>query len=591
MFYYIKENYYFDIDLYHQFRITGPANHLLLGLSLPKGVPLEVKEYYIENEQLVVKLELLADQLQLPLPLVTDIRTLRALTEPKTPRPTYQELLLQSPELVKPRTITQRQDDEFQVITFTNQYQELDKPLTYGSELWLPKEYWVELSETQLQIKAESPLVLCIKTQNNVTSKAPATKQLFKEATQLPENMFSQKLIKLYTDAYQHIEHLIKAQKTSSFEYGTVFPRDWIESADLGSTELTQDTIDYMYSQAMEFVSDDGEGWHENIVGEFKHKNADESTHIDRKMIDIEPRYIMGVRRVSKKFLTDPEHHRRLKLIAKFILKNAAECHQISFKKRRDSEEYEVVGNWRDSYYGYPRHKAPLSPYDVNCVFYPISLKIIQEFADYFEIEDKEHLATLIKKWDEQKVRFRLYHDDNLIGYSLALHGKKRLPLPIAHLDESYDLFYGSPSMEEIVSFAQKITSPHFFYSPSGPLLVDIDDDFFTTEHYHGKVIWPKQAAFSIAGLARQLQRGHQELWPRAVLETIQESIITTAQACFRAWEQLEAIPELYYHDFMENRARLYTDQAQIEGQMSLIQLWSAVGGRRIMQEYVKVIE
>jgi hypothetical protein len=230
-----------------------------------------------------------------------------------------------------------------------------------------------------------------------------------------------------------------------------------------------------------------------------------------------------------------------------------------------------------------------LSPYDVNCVFYPQSLKIIREFYQFFEIENLSALNELIEYWSQQKNKFRLYHDRNIIGYSLALHGKKHAPLPIAHLDESYDLFYGSPSLEEIVSFAEKAIDPNFFYTPAGPLLVDVDDENFSTEHYHGKVIWPKQAAYAVAGLGKQFRRGLREGWPWPMIEKIKSAVITTSEACFNGWIQLGCVPELYYYDEVEKRARLYTDQAKYEGQMSLIQLWSSVGCRRIIQEYASV--
>src|SRR5690606_21278000 len=198
------------------------------------------------------------------------------------------------------------------------------------------------------------------------------------------------------------------------------FPRDWIESADLGKDDLTQDTVDYMYAQSMRFVSETGEGWHEDVVGEYKTKVADMSMHIDRKMIDIEPRYILGLKRLSKKFLTNEENHAKLRLVAHYILANAREQDYITFKKRpsETEEEYHPVGNWRDSYYAFPRQKSPLAPYDVNCVFYPMALRIIREYYQYFQIEDVDGLTELVTKWDRQKEKFRLYHPGGVIGYS-----------------------------------------------------------------------------------------------------------------------------------------------------------------------------
>lgn len=178
-----------------------------------------------------------------------------------------------------------------------------------------------------------------------------------------------------------------------------------------------------------------------------------------------------------------------------------------------------------------------------------------------------------------------------LIGYSLALHGRKNIPLPVSHLDESYDLFYGLPSLEEISSFASKIQDEDFFYTPVGPILVSADEDSFTTKEYHGKVIWPKQVAFAVAGLTKQYHRGLNENWPWPLIQNIRQSIIKTSEAFFKGITDLGGVPELYYYDPQRNIARYYTDQEEYEGQMSFIQLWSAVGARRIIHDYLTVTE
>lgn len=589
--YYIKDNFYFDIDHLHQLRITGLENHLLMGLSLPQGIMYDLKHYEVTSGQLLITLEFRTDHLELPIPIVTDIRTLRSLTEQRSPRPSYSELLQTNPEQVLPKNIGTRQHENAMVLSFTNTYKEEDGAVKiYGSRLIIPNTQTVSFENNVINIDGASPLIVMIKTASNIRLKQRIHRQLFKVLPPIPEHMFSRKLIKLYDDAKLQVEHLIRTQKTSSFEYGTIFPRDWIESADLGVGDLSEQTVEYMYDQAMRFVSEEGEGWHENIIGEFKAKTADRELHIDRKMIDIEPRYILGMKRVTPQFLKNEEHRQKLKLIAQYILNNARKQNLLAFKKKKDAEEYEVVGNWRDSFYAYPGQRSPLAPYDVNCVFYPLSLKIIREYAAFLEIEDLTELDQLIEKWDVNKIKFRLYHPEGIVGYALALQGIKQLPLPIAHLDEAYDLFYGAPSLEEIVSFARKVLDPDFFFTPVGPLLVAADEQQFSTEQYHGKVIWPKQAAYSVAGLTRQYHRGIAELWPWAVLDTIKRAIISTSQACFKAWEELDAVPELYYYDRKQDRARFYTDQPEYEGQMSLIQLWSSVGCRRIVHDYISVV-
>jgi hypothetical protein len=308
-------------------------------------------------------------------------------------------------------------------------------------------------------------------------------------------------------------------------------------------------------------------------------------------MIDIEPRYILGVPHLSNQFLLDSDNRKKLLLVCRYIVENAKKKELITFKMRPGKGTgYHIVGNWRDSGSAFPSQKQPLAPYDVNCVFYPAALRIIRDFSDYFQIKKRGELEKLILKWEMNKEKFRIFHPNGIVGYSLALHGKKYTPMPISHLDESYDLFYGRPSLQYIVSFAKKIIDPAFFYTPCGPLLVASDEGEFNSKMYHGKVIWPKQAAYAVSGLARQYRYGKEQRWPDPVLTQIKKSILVTCEACFRGWTDLGFVPELYIYDRRLKKAKLYTDQKYYEGQMSNIQLWSSVGARRIMKEYKELL-
>jgi hypothetical protein len=592
--YYIKDDYYFDIDGLNQLRITGPENHLLLGIGFPSDIEISVEEYLkTKKDELRITLSLPVKELEIPIPLVSNIRTLRNLIEPVVPRPTYKDLVEAGKKEVMPKKIKTTVKKDMRIISFLKSYtDDQGKKKIYGADIIVPSNNKIDIRQKSIKINADEPIKLIIKTITNIKLEGRIGTPIFLEYHDLPKEILSPFLISLYQELKNHIEHLIKTKKTSSFEYGTIFPRDWVESADLGDKDLSPETVDYMYEQSMSYISEIGEGWHEDAVGEYKANLVDKQIHIDRKMIDIEPRYILGMREVSKNFLTKEENIKKLRLVAQFILNNAREREFITFKKRAESEnEYFPVGNWRDSYYAFPRQKSPLAPYDVNCVFYPESLKLIREYKDFFAIEDEEELDKLIDKWTSHKQKFRLYHPGNIIGYSLALHGKKHTPLPTPHLDESYDHFYGSPSWEEIASFAEKVVDPDYFYTPVGPLLVETDSEEFTTKQYHGKVVWPKQAAYVVAGLSKQFRKGLDGAWPYPIMNKIRRAIIKTCEACFNGWQDLQAVPELYYYDEKEGRARFYTDQEDYEGQMSLIQLWSAVGARRIIREYVWIIK
>ncbi|QQR52647.1 hypothetical protein IPG36_00780 [bacterium] len=71
-----------------------------------------------------------------------------------------------------------------------------------------------------------------------------------------------------------------------------------------------------------------------------------------------------------------------------------------------------------------------------------------------------------------------LYQSDGLTGYALALYGTNGATgrhhgqrLAVNHLDESYDLFYGTPSETDVASFAQRLLSPKYFHTKSDPHL------------------------------------------------------------------------------------------------------------------------
>jgi len=588
MSYFTKEDYYFDIDLLNQFRLTGPGNHLLLGLGFEPEVKVEVEEYEVKGEGLTIKLKTNMAKLNLGWPLVCDIRTLRSLTEGVRPRPSYRELGTEG-SMVVPQNLNQFERDGHQVLRFENKYLENETEFFYGSELVFDKNLKVELIDRNIVVKGSSDISFEVVAIGNVEVVDRLMSHILVPETSVSDSLFSDTMLELFEEAGRNIEHLVRARKTSSFEYGTIFPRDWIESADLGEGDLSQETIDYMYQKSMEYVSEEGEGWHEEIIGEYKYKSQG-SAHVDRKMIDIEPRYILGVERLSKDFLLKNENQLALKIIARYLIKNARDHDLIAFKRVEPRKgEYYKVGNWRDSETAFPGQTPPLAPYDVNCVFYPESLKVIAKYREYFGIADIEELENLMEKWEENKKRFIMSGSEDLLTYAIALYRPEQEQMDVAHLDEAYELFYGQASLEEAIGLAVKVLDEKFFFTPRGPILVAATDPRFNTGGYHGKVIWPKQSAYAVAGLTKQLKVGLAQGWPRPAIETMRGAIIQTCEASFRAFEELKAVPELYFYDGESGQAKFYTDQPLYEGQMSLIQLWSSVGCRRMMRDYVFV--
>ncbi|HUC20156.1 MAG TPA: hypothetical protein VMR98_01515, partial [Candidatus Polarisedimenticolaceae bacterium] len=258
--------------------------------------------------------------------------------------------------------------------------------------------------------------------------------------------------------------------------------------------------------------------------------------------------------------------------------------------RRHREEQYYVKGNWRDSDWAYRQIHPQLAPYDVNAVFYPEALKLMQIHATLLGLSLQETKAAALK-WSDTKAHFRFTNPDGKDAYALALYDIHSLEpgdyqmLKVNHLDEAYDLFYGQPSMEDIVSFAGRLLDPDYFYTASGPLVVGRNQGY-NNSFYHGEVIWTKQTAFTVAGLQNQLKRAKSQRWPQAAQTLIHEALTATAKASIAAFLNLGAIPELHYDD--NGRPRLFTDQPTTDGVMNLVQLWSAVGARRIIRAYLK---
>lgn len=595
--YYIAENFYFDIDTRNQFRVAGPGNHLFLGFSVNNLEPFGIEKYKVRDNQLTITLKFETDCVEISQPLVCDIRTLRSHTEGKRNRNTYGELASQGKTELLPQYVENNDLAEKRELSFRREfYDESGVVQEYGARVVTSSSVEIDQNSEVIKFKGKKPVRLEISTISNIPLESSLSAPVFSEDQPLQElNSLPSIIQDLYHESGKHIAHLVRARKTSSFEYGTIFPRDWIESAQLGVQDLSQEAIDYMFEQSLKHVDEQGQGWHEDLVGEYRYKSSKELL-VDRKMIDIEPLYLLGIELVSKQFLLNQDNVSKLRVVGKYVFNQAKKHSLITFKKKLKSnlDEYYEVGNWRDSIAAFPNHTQPIAPYDVNCVFYPEALRIIRKYCELFDLmksSEQQELDELIHIWSRKKKKFLVRFANNMRGYCLALHGEPAKPLSLAHLDESYDLFYGEPSLEDIMSFADRVLSDEYFYTPVGPLLVASTTQLLSEKNYHGKVIWPKQAAFVVAGLAREYRYGLQSGWPKLVLDQLYEAIIKTAEACFKGWEDLGTVTELYYYDKEKNTARFYLDQEDVEGQMSLIQLWSAVGCRRIIREYVSVRE
>lgn len=580
-------NFYFDIDNQNQLRIAGPDNHLFLGFKFLSPSNVFIDQYQPNQNQISLQIATDSNRLEISKPLVCDIRTLRKYTEGQT-KMNYQDLIQQSINEVQPITTEKKSSH---LIKFSRQYQDDNGQLKYyGAQIITDQQTQIIVKKNTIQLDSTNPTFkFKIQTFSNLIIEEVINSPILLENVLSKFDNLPEKIQQLFHQSGEHITHLITNKKTSSFEYGTIFPRDWIESAQLGFGDLSRQAIDYMFEQSLKHVDETGQGWHEDLIGEYKYKQEQKNL-IDRKMIDIEPLYLLGMELVSKEFLLKSQNSKKLKAIAQYLIGQAQDHQLITFKKKADQDDdFYEVGNWRDSVAAFPQHQKPLAPYDVNCVFYPVALKIISKYDDFFAVNDQEKINLLIKKFSQNSQKFLISFKDGIKGYCLALHGNPPLPLSLTHLDESYNLFYNHPTLEETLDLAAKLVSAEYFFTPVGPLLIGAETKYLSEKHYHGKVIWPKQAAFAVAGLTKQYKIGKTVGWPDWALKKIKHAVLLTSESCFQGWQDLEAVSELYYYDKKQNKARFYLDQDEIEGQMSVIQLWSAVGCRRIVRDYLEI--
>lgn len=194
--------------------------------------------------------------------------------------------------------------------------------MSYSCKLKISKE--VEVTGAELGYILSSHNIISIVIECDFTfpmAKLPITRVISRSLINEYYPLMPSELQKLVKRSEDEIEHLITYAKTSSYEYGTVFPRDWMESAELGKGDLTTSKIDAMYSQALAYVSNNGEGWHEDVIGELAYKYKLEGKPVvDRGMVDIEPRYMLALESGSKKFISKYQNLQTLVKVAKFII-------------------------------------------------------------------------------------------------------------------------------------------------------------------------------------------------------------------------------------------------------------------------------
>ena len=600
----IAGGYYVDFDEMNQFRIIGPNNHLFCGLvDIP---PHKIKIESVENKDniLEVKGNFVGKDINLYYPAMDDIRTVRNLTGRacsflKIRERHFNEMI--------PQKIQSKGVKNGTSIAFKRSYEE---NLYYQTIFNFPKNVLVEKIKKpfkgfKISAKTGKKIKFIISAETNDLHQREFKNFFLSNLDSFDFKKFgkrSKEIKKIWRRTEKEIIHLITWNKTSGDNFGTIFPRDWMESADLGIHDFRPEIMSYMYEMSLKNVNQKGEGWHEDVVGEYKYEHEISGKDIlDRRMIDIEPHYIIGLKHLPGDFLVDEENKAKIKRTAKYLVKQARENEFIIFKKlpknlQTKDLKYYLNGNWRDGGWAFKKIDQIIAPFDVNCVFYPEALETIKKFQKELGLRIKD-IDELIKKWRNKKKYYLFKNPDGRMAYALALYDIKKdknkkvsyKKLKVNHLDESYLFAYGNGTQAEIKSFCQRLLSPEYFYTPSGPMLIAKNNKYgYTSSEYHGLVIWTKQTAFVVLGLSKCLKKAIIEGWPKNLQKLIKKTILIISEDTIKTFDSLNCIPEVHWDD--NGSPRLYSDQPNMKRSMSEVQLWSAVGARRIIRKYYELL-
>jgi hypothetical protein len=205
-------------------------------------------------------------------------------------------------------------------------------------------------------------------------------------------------------------------------------------------------------------------------------------------------------------------------------------------------------------------------------------------------------IDKLIKKWESKKKYYSFKNSDGKSAYALAVYGienkKGKLEykkMKVNHLDESYLFTYNNGTQADIKSFCQRLLDSNYFYTPSGPTLNAKNNKYgYTSNEYHGLVIWTKQTAFVVLGLSKNLKKAIIEEWPNDLQKLIKKTILKISEDTIKTFDYLNAIPEVHWDN--NGTPLLYSDQPNMKMSVSEVQLWSAVGARRIIRKYYELL-
>lgn len=588
----ISGGYYVDFDAFEQLRIIGPNNHLYCGLIDVPRHKIAISSVKDKDNVLLVKGHFNSRKINLYYPAMDDMRTVRE----EIGSETFLRIREAVYDRLVPHFARKTKKDGKNILKFKRMYGKKYYQTTFefndGVEARKIKkpfagfEISAKLKKISFTIEASTNDINFNKLKKiSLINKKDFNFQIFGKKKDLIE--------KIWTQTEIEIKHLLEWEKTSGDRFGTIFPRDWMEAADIGYHDLTPETRSFMYEKSLKNVNAKGEGWHEDVVGEFKYEYEISGKDIlDRHMIDIEPKYLMSIEYLSQSFWMKKDNRKKMHLAAKYVLRQAKDRGHITFKKDNDT------GNWRDSGDAFRKISDSIAPFDINAVFYPKALQSIKDNYKKLGFKDDEvsGIKKICEKWKNKRKEYEFKNEDGSLAYAIALYGvsgkdgkfayKK---MELNHIDESYLYTYCRGNRQELESFCKRLLDPDYFWTKSGPLITAKKNKYFyNSQEYHGLAIWIKQTAFVVLGLSKHLKLSIIEGWPVCTQRMIKNTILKITEDTLNAVEQMGSVPEVYAD--INGKPVPYHDLTGNKNKGSEVQLWSAVGIRRIIRKYYELL-
>lgn len=361
-----------------------------------------------------------------------------------------------------------------------------------------------------------------------------------------------------------------------SWRYLTYFGRDTLLSVLLLMDVLEPDAIEAGLRAVIERLAPNGDVAHEEDIGDFAaaRRRTSADPFFDYKMIDDDfllapaaARYLLdGSRRErARDFLSEraPDgktFEEKLRTNLALVLERARPYGaEQTVANLIALPSGQPTGEWRDSEVGLGNGRIP---YDVNAALVPAALDAAQRLCAGV-LEDEEcasEAGRLLTPWRGAHSHFdvrvpaerarelvgafatergvdstgALASIDGEIVFSAVSLDAAGTPIPVMNSDEGFALFFTDPSPERLRAIAATYDRPFpaGLMTPAGIVVANpaYSDDaelraLFTTDHYHGTVVWSWQQALARAGMKRALARTDLDAETRARVERADAAI------------------------------------------------------------------